>query len=85
MQIFQRMKVSYLQDFTMVNAENEELMMTMLVNGVCLWATIQAFSNFSKYKYVENAIYEGTIEVLVLLGKIWNPTYKVRTSIGMHM
>ena len=62
MLIFQRMKVSYLHDFTMINAGNEELMITMLVNGVCLYATIYKFPNLSKYKYEENAVCESTTE-----------------------
>ena len=57
MLIFQGMKVSYLHDFTMINAENEEL-----VNGVCLYATIHKFPNLSKYKYEENAVCESTTE-----------------------
>ena len=50
------MQVSYLHDFTMINTENEELMMTILVNGVCLYATIHEFLNLSKYKYKENDV-----------------------------
>ena len=50
MLIFQGMQVSYLHDFTMINTENKELMMTMFVNGVCLYATIHKFPNLSKYK-----------------------------------
>ena len=56
MLIFQGMQVSYLHDFTMINTENKELMMTMFVNGVCLYATIHKFPNLSKYKYKENAV-----------------------------
>ena len=48
--------MSYLHDFTMINTENEELMMTIFVNGVCLYATIHEFLNFSKYKYKENDV-----------------------------
>ena len=53
-------------------------MMTMLGNGVCLCATIEAFPNLSKYKSEENAVYEGTIGDEVLLGNIWNLVHKVR-------
>ena len=56
MLIFQGMQVSYLHDFTMINTENEELMMTIFVNGVCLYATIHEFLKLSKYKYKENDV-----------------------------
>nr|POE90705.1 glycine dehydrogenase (decarboxylating), mitochondrial [Quercus suber] len=52
------MTVAYLQDYTTIHIENEELMLKMLSDGLCLVATIQAFKDLVEYSHNDNSVYE---------------------------
>nr|XP_023874460.1 dipeptidyl peptidase 1-like [Quercus suber] len=52
------MTVAYLQDYTAIHIENEELMLKMLSDGLCLVATIQAFKDLVEYSHDYNSVYE---------------------------
>ena len=56
------MTVAYRQDYTVISAENEELMLNLLSDGFCLCATIQIFEDLDEYKHDENSVYEATAE-----------------------
>ena len=54
------MTVAYLQYYTVINVENEEFMLKMLSDKLCLCATIRIFPDLEKYNHDENSVYEAT-------------------------
>nr|POE90704.1 hypothetical protein CFP56_77797 [Quercus suber] len=55
---YEGMTVAYFQDYTAIHIENEELMLRMLSDGLCLVATIQAFKDLVEYNHDDNSVYE---------------------------
>lgn len=52
--------MAYITNYTVIDPNNEKLMIAKLRQGFCLCASFHMFPEFTVYRNEENAVYEGT-------------------------